>query len=197
MRSWGLTLGLRWVETIEKSHQNFKGLFIQASSEATSLKTSLNLALEGPRRASKGLGKREIFVLSLISNLTSAQSYSLDSWHKLALGRRWINFEEICSQESFFSNGWEKLQSNSRRVHSAVFKMDNKQEPTVYYRALCSMLCGSLDGRGIGERTDTCICMAESFCCPPETVTTLLTDYNPVQNKKVLKSTNHDSWVFP
>ena len=84
MGSWGLTLGLQWVETIEKSHQNFKGLFIQASSEATSLKTSLNLALVGPRRASKGLGKREIFVLSLISNLTSAQSYNLDSWHKLA-----------------------------------------------------------------------------------------------------------------
>ena len=129
--SWGLTLGLQWVETIEKSHQNFKGLFIQASSEATSLKTSLYLALVGPRRASKGLRKREIFVLALISNLTSAQSYSLDSWHELALGRRWINFEEICSQKSFFSNGWEKLQSNSRHVHTAIFKMDNKQGPAV------------------------------------------------------------------
>ena len=47
------------------------------------------------------------------------------------------------------------------------------------------MLCGSLDGRAIGERMDTCVCMAESFCCPPETVTTLLTDYTPTQ--KVFK----------
>ena len=46
------------------------------------------------------------------------------------------------------------------------------------------MLCGSLDGRGVWERMDTCICMAESLCCSPETTTTLLTGYTPVQNKK-------------
>ena len=27
----------------------------------------------------------------------------------------------------------------------------------------------------------TRVCMAESFCCPPETLTTLLTDYTPTQ----------------
>ena len=32
----------------------------------------------------------------------------------------------------------------------------------------------------------TCICMAEFFCCPPETITTLLTGYTPVENKKIL-----------
>ena len=31
---------------------------------------------------------------------------------------------------------------------------------------------------------DTCTCTAESLCCPSETVTTLLTGYNPIQNKK-------------
>ena len=41
---------------------------------------------------------------------------------------------------------------------------------------LCSVFCGSLDGRGVWGRVDTCICMAESFCCPPETIT-LLIDY--------------------
>ena len=33
-------------------------------------------------------------------------------------------------------------------VHTAVFKMDNQQGPTVYHWELCLMLCGSLDGGG-------------------------------------------------
>ena len=39
------------------------------------------------------------------------------------------------------------------------------------------MLCGSLDGRGVWGRMDTCKCMAESLCCPPETTTTLFIGY--------------------
>ena len=50
----------------------------------------------------------------------------------------------------------------------------------------CSVLCGSLDGTGAWERMDTCIYMAESPHCSPETIT-LLTGYTPIQNKKVLK----------
>ena len=46
------------------------------------------------------------------------------------------------------------------------------------------MLCGSLYGRGVWGRKDMCICMAESLCCSPETITTLLIGYTPVQNKK-------------
>ena len=38
------------------------------------------------------------------------------------------------------------------------------------------MLCDSLDGRGVWGRMDTCICMAESLCCPGETITMLFTD---------------------
>ena len=33
-------------------------------------------------------------------------------------------------------------------VHTAVFKMDNQRGPTARHRELCSVLCGSLDGRG-------------------------------------------------
>ena len=44
-----------------------------------------------------------------------------------------------------------------------------------------------LDGRGVGGRMDTCVCMAESLCCSPETVTTLLTGYIPIQNNKLKK----------
>ena len=38
---------------------------------------------------------------------------------------------------------------------------------------------------GSWGRTNTCT--AESFCCPPETVTTLLIGYAPIQNKKFKK----------
>ena len=66
-------------------------------------------------------------------------------------------------------------------VHTAIFKMDNQQGPTVQHMEFCSVLCGSLDGRGIWERMDTCICMAESLRCSPETLTTLLIGYTAVQ----------------
>ena len=34
-----------------------------------------------------------------------------------------------------------------------------------------STLCASLDGRGVWGRMSTCICIAKSFCCSPETIT--------------------------
>ena len=33
-------------------------------------------------------------------------------------------------------------------------------------------------------RMDTCICVAETLSCPPETITALLTGYTPIQNTK-------------
>ena len=45
------------------------------------------------------------------------------------------------------------------------------------HRKLCSMLCGSLYGRGVWGRMDTDIYMAEPLCYPPETITTLLPSY--------------------
>ena len=32
-----------------------------------------------------------------------------------------------------------------------------------------------------------CLCMTESLCCSPETITTLLISYTPIQNKKFFK----------
>ena len=49
---------------------------------------------------------------------------------------------------------------------------------------LCSVLCGSLDAKGVWMRTDTNMCVAESLFCPPETITTLLISYIPIPNKK-------------
>ena len=38
----------------------------------------------------------------------------------------------------------------------------------------CSMLCGSLDRRGIWGSRDTCKCKAAFLCCSPETITLLI-----------------------
>ena len=58
-------------------------------------------------------------------------------------------------------------------AHTPIFKMDNQQGPTVEYMEFNSMLCGNLDGRGIWGKFDTFMCMAETLCCSPETITTL------------------------
>ena len=50
---------------------------------------------------------------------------------------------------------------------------------------LCSMLCGSLGGRGVWGRMDTCMCLTESLCCHPKlSQQRLLAGYIPIQNKK-------------
>ena len=71
-------------------------------------------------------------------------------------------------------------------MHTAVFKIGNQEGPTIWHVELCSMLCGSLDGRGIWERMDTGIRMAESLRCSPET---LLISYTLKQNKKFKTTT--------
>ena len=42
--------------------------------------------------------------------------------------------------------------------------------------------------RGAWGRMDTRVCMAESSCCPTETITTLLIGFALTQNKMFLKS---------
>ena len=58
---------------------------------------------------------------------------------------------------------------------------------------LHSMLCGSLDGRRVWGRMDTCICMAESLHCSPEIIIILLISYTPIQNKKFKKKLK---WIY-
>ena len=50
-------------------------------------------------------------------------------------------------------------------------------------KELCPVSCDSLDGRGVGGRMETCICVAESFRCSPETVTTLFIGYTQYKIK--------------
>ena len=47
--------------------------------------------------------------------------------------------------------------------------MDNQQGPTYCIaKGTLLKLCGTLNERGAWGRMDTCVCMAESLCCPPE-----------------------------
>ena len=71
-------------------------------------------------------------------------------------------------------------------VHTAVFRMDDQQGPTVQHMELRSMLCASLDGRGVWGRMDTCIRMAESLHCSPVNITALL-----IQSVLVLNTHTH------
>ena len=57
----------------------------------------------------------------------------------------------------------------------------------VQHRQFFSKLCGRLDVSRVWRRRDTCMWMAESLCCPLETITTLLLGYTSIQNKKLKK----------
>ena len=52
---------------------------------------------------------------------------------------------------------------------------------------LCSVLRASLDGRGVWERRDTRMCLAQSLRYSPETIPTLFIGYTPTQNKTFKK----------
>ena len=65
--------------------------------------------------------------------------------------------------------------------------MHNQQGTTLWHMELRSMFCGSLEGRGVWGRINTCICMAESLHWSPGTITVLLIGYTPIQNKKLKK----------
>ena len=54
-------------------------------------------------------------------------------------------------------------------LHTATFKMDNQQGPTVQCMELCSMLCGSLHGRGVWERMLLRRFACVRLCTTPET----------------------------
>ena len=46
------------------------------------------------------------------------------------------------------------------------------------------MFYGSLAGRGVWGEVDTRVCMAESVCCSPETITALLIGFSNIKLKK-------------
>ena len=69
-------------------------------------------------------------------------------------------------------------------VHTAIFKIDNQQGPTIQYREFCSIFCNNLKEKRICKEC-IYINITESLCHTPETNTTQLINYTPTQ--KVLK----------
>ena len=62
--------------------------------------------------------------------------------------------------------------------------MDHQQGPNWIAQGTVLSVMWSLDGRQVWGRMDTCLYLAESLRCSPETTTTLLIGYSPLQNKK-------------
>ena len=58
-------------------------------------------------------------------------------------------------------------------------KIERKEKNCLAHGTLLSYVAAWMGGEFVG-RMDTCICMAESLCCPPETITTLLIGYTPI-----------------
>ena len=66
-------------------------------------------------------------------------------------------------------------------AHYYVKQITNK-DLLYYFIGTLLSVTGSLDGRGVWRRMDTCyISMAEFLCCSPETITTLLISYPPIK----------------
>ena len=78
--------------------------------------------------------------------------------------------------------------------------MGHQPRPTLQLREPCSGLCGGLGRRGLWGRMDTRIWMAESLRWSPETITTLLNSYTPIQNvfgvKKIFKKRKFCVYVY-
>ena len=70
-----------------------------------------------------------------------------------------------------------------------MFNVENQQGPAGQLRELCAMSCGSLDGRGVWGRMDTCVSMVECLCCPPK-VSQRCKLAMPQNNRKFLKVTS-------
>ena len=123
--------------------------------------------------------KNEIYDILYIKRNTNALTYKTERDSQTLRTNLWLPGGRMRGRDSW--GVWDG------HVHTAIFKMDNQQGPTAWHREVCSMLYGSLEGRGVWGRMDTCVCIAESLCCSPETITTLVISYTPIQNKKLKK----------
>ena len=76
-------------------------------------------------------------------------------------------------------------------VHTATFKMDNQQGPTVQHIELCSVNVTWQPGReGVWRRMNACVCMGECLRCHLKlSQHCLLIGYTPLQNKQFKKVT--------
>ena len=73
---------------------------------------------------------------------------------------------------------WEGKVVREFGMDICIFKMDNQQVPT--QGTLLNVIWHPRWERGLREM-NTYICMAESLCCPPEIITSLLIGYTQIE----------------
>ena len=78
-----------------------------------------------------------------------------------------------------FSRDWTGVSCNGRQV---LYCLDHQGTLKVILHSYFLSCYLMSFWRGIWERMDTCMCMAEPLRCSPETITTLLVGYIPTQN---------------
>ena len=88
-----------------------------------------------------------------------------DSEHKAALAGL-----ECSSKDSQTKSQQKSQENNGRRLLLKTNKKNHASQRPIEHMELCSMSCGSLDGRGVCRRMDACVCV----CCAPETIPKLL-----------------------
>ena len=74
---------------------------------------------------------------------------------------------------------WSESRTNTEKPIEIDGKIERKEKNCLAHGTLLSYVAAWMGGEFVG-RMDTCICMAESLCCPPETITTLLIGYTPI-----------------
>ena len=117
----------------------------------------------------------------------------LKKWHKWTYLQNRNRLTDIEDELMLLggNGGGERLGVWDWHVHTAIFKIDNQQGPAVQHRELCSILCNNLNGKRIWKRIDTCVHITESLCCTPETNTTLLINYTPIDRKSTRLNSSH------
>ena len=118
-----------------------------------------------------------------LRKLKQGLCFNLEEWGGEGDGREFQKGGGICIP---MADRFDRKQKNSVKQLSFNEKtqkrITNKELSSTGSSAQCHV--AGLDGRGIGGRMDTCICVTESLHCPPETITTLSVGYTPIQNKK-------------
>ena len=114
--------------------------------------------------------------VTLIFSMTTAQRNRLsntENFKRLTVPNLWLL-------------GWRAAGEFGVDMYTLLYLKWIINKDLLLHRELCCV-CGRLDGRGVWGRMDTCICMAESLCCSPETITTLFISYTSIQTKKFKK----------
>ena len=119
---------------------------------------------------------------SLVAQLVNSPPTMQETWvRSLSLGRSPGERKDDPLQYSGLENSTDCIVHGVARASFTVFSSRRLAENG----ELCSMSCGSLDGRGVWGRMHPCACMVEYLYGVPETTTALLISYSPNQNKKL------------